>query len=254
VPQHSGMHGALVSALKSMSSRLGVSSKKKLPGKGTLKKLPMFLAQPSGVHHFCCRRCQRYQKNSPPHRSNDCFITPFPTSPQGTALAGLTENSLPPSGSRQISDPRDFHGNYPANFDSITSKNHASFDSMTSKDAEKGGGPRQATMAGVPGASPRPPNTAKPTAMSTRSQSHSQSRSSPRGYQAKEPTKPPVLILEALHSIAKTILKMPPESFAQVVARPPSPNAPHTVPAEMTPAKFAIASATNDLTKAMQKH
>jgi hypothetical protein len=136
----------------------------------------------------------------------------------------------------------------------MTSKDPASFNSMTSKDAEKGGGPRRAIMAGVPGASPCPPSTAKPTAMSTRSGSCSQSRSSPRGYQAKEPMKPPVLILEALHSTAKTILKTPPESFAQVVARPPSPNAPHTAPAEMTPAKLAIASATNDLTKAVQKH
>jgi hypothetical protein len=98
-PQHGGMHGALVSALDSISSCLGVSSKKKLPGKGTLTTLPMFLAQPSGVHHFRCRHCQHYQKNPPPHRSNACFITPSPTSPRGTALAGSTENSLPPFGS-----------------------------------------------------------------------------------------------------------------------------------------------------------
>ncbi len=184
MPQHGGTHGALVSALESISSCLGESSKNILPGKGTLKTLPMFLAQPSGVHHFCCRRRQRYQKNHPPHRSNACFITPSPTSPQDTALAGLTENSLPLFSSQQISDPCDFHGNYPANFDSMTSKDPPSFNSMTSKDAEKGGGPRWATMAGVPGASPCPPSTAKPMAMSTRSRSCSQSRSSPRGYQA----------------------------------------------------------------------
>jgi hypothetical protein len=54
--------------------------------------------------------------------------------------------------------------------------------------------------------------------------------------------------------MAKTILKMPLESFAQVIAGPPSPNALHTALAEMTPAKLAIAFARNDLTKAVQKH
>jgi hypothetical protein len=80
-PQHGGTHGALVSALESISSCLGISSKKNSPGKGTLKTLPMFLAQPSRVHHFRCRCCQRYQKDPPPHQSNACFITPSPTSP-----------------------------------------------------------------------------------------------------------------------------------------------------------------------------
>ena len=128
------------------------------------------------------------------------------------APAGSAGNTFLPFVS-QISDLRDLHGSYPTNFDS-----------MASKDVEQGGGPRLIKKAGV-GASPHPPTTEKPMPMSTRAQSCSQSWSSPRGYLAKESPKPSVLILEALHSKAKNITKTPPDSFAQVVAQPPSTNA-----------------------------
>ncbi len=161
----------------------------------------MFLPQPTGVHHFRHRHCRHCQDNPLPHQSSNRFIAPFCTSPQDTAPAGSDENTFPPFVSRN-SDPRGFHGSYPTNFDS-----------MASKDVEQGGGPRTTTKAGD-GASSHPPTTEKPTPMSTRAQSCSQSWSSPRGYLAKESPKPSVLILEALHSKAKNIMNTPPDLFA----------------------------------------
>jgi hypothetical protein len=238
--QHGGTHVALVPVLK-FFFRLDTSSARICSGKRTLKTSAMFLPQPTGVHHFCCCRCQCGQDNPPPHQSSNHSIAPFPTTLQDTAPASSTGNTFLPFIS-QISDPCDFHGSYPTNFDS-----------MASKDVEQGGGPRLTTKAGV-GASPHHPTTARPTPMSTWAPSCSQSQSSPSGHLAKESPKPSIQILEALHSKATNITKMTPDLFAHVVARPPSPNTSIPAPAESTPAELAIPSATSVLTIAVKKH
>jgi hypothetical protein len=52
----------------------------------------------------------------------------------------------------------------------------------------------------------------------------------------------------------KNITKTPHDLFAQVVARPSSPNAPIPAPAELTPTELAITSAMSVLTMAIKKH
>ncbi len=119
-PQHGETHVALVPVLQFICSRLDTSSARICSSKRTLKTSSMFLPQPSGVHHFCCRHCQRCQDNPLLHQFSDRFIAPFPTSPQDRAPAG-NGNTFPPFVS-QVSDSHDLHGSYPTNFDSMASK------------------------------------------------------------------------------------------------------------------------------------
>jgi hypothetical protein len=129
-----------------------------------------------------------------------------------------------------IFDPRDLHGYY-----------LATFDIMPSKDEEQGGGPCPPTKAIIPpsicdcpGTCPTLSTKGKPTAVSTRSSSRSQS------WSAAPLTKPPVLILESLlHYKPKDGMK-PPYSFAQATVRPPSPDT-----SKPTPTEVAIAYSTS---------
>jgi hypothetical protein len=130
------------------------------------------------------------------------------------------------------------------------------FNAMASKDDEQGGGLCPPTKAGIPpstrdhpSTSPTPLTKAKPTAVSTRSYSCSQSRSAARSCMTKDSTKSFISILEALNSKPKDCMKSLPDSFSQVGARPPSSDA-----LKPTPAKLTIASAMSDLRMAIKKH
>jgi hypothetical protein len=120
---------------------------------------------------------------------------------------------------------------------------------MPSDDEEQGGGPCPLAKAVIPlsirdcpGACTTLSTKDKPTAVSIRPLSHSQSWSTPHS------TKPPILILESLHTKPKDGMK-PPDSFAQAAMQPPSPDA-----SKPTPAKVAIASTTSKLTSAVKRH
>ncbi len=96
---------------------------------------------------------------------------------------------------------------------------------MPSDDEEQGGGPCPPTKAVIPPSIYNRPGTCptlltkdKPTAVSTWPRSRFQSWSAPHS------TKPPVMILESLHSKPKDGMK-PPDSFAQATVGPPSPDA-----------------------------
>jgi hypothetical protein len=80
--------------------------------------------------------------------------------------------------------------------------------------------------------------------------SHSQSRSTPHTSKDKESSIPSVSILVILQSMVQDVTKgLPTDTFAQVAARPPSPNP--TIP---TTSEKLIASATSKLSYAIKKH